>query len=633
MKRSLSIFKNLLLYAGLNKQDYDRIQSIYLAPNRIILTIFTLSFSIVTFGFTVFTFFAESLTGNRYIYLAVSIITLCIAIANLCKGKKSLRIISFLSGLFIAGAYIMAILLGTIGDPEHLAVTFIVAIISLPLIFNGRPVIRILEMIGASTIFIMLAYRFKSPDIVKIDMANLIAFAIASFVLNLLLSYTKARGYLSQYKAMEAKQGMGKSLEKARMENIQLEQLAGDQEVQLNVIESLNEQLEEAIRQADEANRAKSRFLFNMSHNIRTPMNAIVGYTELLFQYHDDKEKYFDYLNKIRSSSDILLSLINNVLEMARIESNKAVIDESPVEVGQILSEVFDMYAELMKRKNIRFTYISDIHTKYVFADKVKTKEIILNLVSNAYKYTPQGGKVALIRRELPCEKENYIILETIVSDTGIGMSKDYLPRLFEEFSREKNEIADEIHGTGLGMPIVKRWVELMGGSISVESKQGIGSTFIVRIPHRIASMEDIQKKETPVVDTEKFKGKRILLAEDNDLNAEIATEILQDVGFLVERAADGIICIDMLQKAECHYYDLILMDIQMPNMDGYKATRIIRAMEDPDKRDIPILAVTANAFEEDKKDALAAGMNGHIAKPFDIKKAMEVIAGTLLLL
>lgn len=220
--------------------------------------------------------------------------------------------------------------------------------------------------------------------------------------------------------------------------------------------------------------------------------------------------------------------------------------------------------------------------------------------------------------------------METVVTDNGIGMSKEYLPKLFEEFSREQNATENKIQGTGLGMPIVKKLVELMGGTITVESELGKGTTFVVRIPHRIAGVEDIQRDDIAVVDTAIFKGKRILLAEDNDLNAEIATEILKDAGFVIERAADGIICIDMLQKADSNYYDLILMDIQMPNMDGYKATKIIRTMDDPARRNIPIIAMTANAFEEDKRDALSAGMDGHIAKPIKVNKLMEMIAAIL---
>lgn len=407
----------------------------------------------------------------------------------------------------------------------------------------------------------------------------------------------------------------------------QLEEISSEQEAQIEEIKALNEALEDTRNRAEAASQAKSSFLFNMSHDIRTPMNAIVGYTELILNHQDEKEKCIDYTKKIKSSSDFLLSLINNVLEMARIESGRIVLDEEPIQTGQIVGEVSAVYTELMKNKNIEFTHELDVSTKYIYADKVKLKEIFLNLVSNAYKYTPEGGKIFLARRELPYEKEGYVMMETKVSDTGIGISKDFIPKIFEEFSRERKAIDSRIQGAGLGMPIVKRLVELMGGTITVESEIGKGSTFIVNIPHRIASVEDMHIDEAITVEPKRFEGRKILLAEDNDLNAEIAKEILEDAGFKVERAADGIICIDMLRKAECNYYDLILMDIQMPNMDGYKATRFIRSMEDTDKKNIPIVAMTANAFEEDRQNALAAGMNEHVAKPLDIKKLMETLA------
>ena len=394
-----------------------------------------------------------------------------------------------------------------------------------------------------------------------------------------------------------------------------------------NRARKLNVELESAKAQAEAANKAKSAFLFNMSHDIRTPMNAIVGYTELIQKHHNDKERCLDYVDKIQSASDFLLSLINNVLEMARIESDDIVLDEVPIHTGQIVDEVIAVYSELMRQKNIEFSYTSELKTRYVYADKVKLKEIFLNLVSNAYKYTLPGGKVTLTKREFPCEKEGYTLVETVIADTGIGISKEFMPKLFDEFARDKDVIGTQIQGTGLGMPIVKKLVELMDGTIMVESEQGKGTTFVVTIPHRVAEVEDMKQEDTTEVNYEKFKGRRILLAEDNHLNAEIATEILSNVGFEIERAVDGIMCVNMLQQAESGYYDLILMDIQMPNMDGYKATRVIRGMEDESKKNITILAMTANAFEEDIKDAFAAGMDGHIAKPINVKLLMETLA------
>ncbi|MDO4493960.1 MAG: ATP-binding protein [Clostridia bacterium] len=388
--------------------------------------------------------------------------------------------------------------------------------------------------------------------------------------------------------------------------------------------------LKEEKLAAERASDAKSAFLFNMSHDIRTPMNAIIGYTELMEKYSDDRERCLGYLKKVRSAGDFLLSLINNVLEMARIESGKAVVDEAPFETRGLIGEVADVYTELMRRKGVSFTLETDIQTPYILCDKVKLDQISLNLVSNAFKYTPEGGSVTMRVRELPGDDADSIWLETVVSDTGIGMSKEYLPTLFDEFTREFTSTENKVQGTGLGMPIVKKLITLMGGTIDIESELGKGTTFRVLLPHRKAKGIEAHGHDMVHLDDAVFAGKRILLAEDNELNTEIVTEILSEAGFAIEHAADGIICVDMFTKSAPGYYDLILMDIQMPNMNGYKATEKIRRLPGDYAKNIPIVAMTANAFEEDRRNALNAGMNAHLAKPIDIALVMDTLAEML---
>ena len=392
--------------------------------------------------------------------------------------------------------------------------------------------------------------------------------------------------------------------------------------------EQARKELEASRAAAQAANKAKTDFLFNMSHDIRTPMNAIIGYAGLMDKYMDDTEKCKDYLDKIKKSSGFLLSLVNNILEMARIESGKIVLEEAVCKTLDLMDQVISVHSELMEQKKITFTTKIDVTTEYYYGDRVKLSEIFLNIISNAYKYTEEGGKVSLNVKELPGDRAGEIKLRTIIKDTGIGMSEEFLPKIFEEFARERTTTENKISGTGLGMPIVKKLIDLMGGTIEVKSKLGKGSTFIVTIPHKIAKAEDM-KTDTPIyVDSNRFKGKRILLVEDNELNMEIATELLKEFGFLVEHAEDGLICIDKLEQAESGYYDLILMDVQMPNLDGYGATKRIRDMKNKEKAQIPIIAMTANAFEEDKKNALEAGMDGHLAKPIEMAKLVEMLAG-----
>lgn len=390
--------------------------------------------------------------------------------------------------------------------------------------------------------------------------------------------------------------------------------------------EKSRQELAKAKKAADSANVAKTTFLLNMSHDIRTPLNAIIGYTELVIRNADDEEKFKEYTRKIKSSGDFLLALVNHVLDMARIESGKTVIKEEAKEAANVLSEVFVVYYGPMKEKGIEFTYDYGIRSEYLYVDSVKLREIFMNLISNAMKYTDRGGRVHTNFRELPHEKEGYTNVQIEVIDTGIGMSKEFIPLIFDEFTREQSSTDNKISGTGLGMAIVKKYVDLMGGTIEVESELGKGTTITVTLPHRIATAADVLKPIDEKASSSDFAGKRVLLAEDNELNAEIAREILRGVGFEVNHAIDGIECVDMIKRAEPDYYDLILMDIQMPNMDGYEATVVIRSLDDDIRSSIPIVAMTANAFDEDRKRALSVGMNEHLTKPIDIKRMMSVL-------
>ena len=387
---------------------------------------------------------------------------------------------------------------------------------------------------------------------------------------------------------------------------------------------------EEALRQekikAEKANEAKSIFLFNMSHDIRTPINAIVGYSQLM-KKELTNPKLVHYQEMIEQSSKLLLSIINNVLDMARVESGKMELDENYNVVGNILQVVCDAFEGEATRKNIEITRNISVKHKHVMVDATKMQEILSNLISNAIKYTPEDGHVSIDIQELECEREGYVLFQTKVSDTGIGMSEDFLPSLFELFARERNTTISKIPGTGLGMAIVKNFVDLMDGSIEVESELGEGSTFTITIPHKIADKDYTNRNiESSNVSDIDFKGKRILLAEDNELNAEITTTILSEMGFEVKAVEDGILCVNEIQHQPANTYDLILMDIQMPNMDGYKATHCIRRLLQPEKANIPIIAMSANAFEEDKKKAFDVKMNDYITKPIDFQKMEEVL-------
>lgn len=394
--------------------------------------------------------------------------------------------------------------------------------------------------------------------------------------------------------------------------------------------DTLNKKLEKAREDADAANNAKTTFLFNMSHDIRTPMNAIMGFTELLAKHQENPIKRNDYLKKISDASGILLSIINNVLEMARIERGTVNIEESIWSIEQFNDTLYSVFQEMMMNKGIRFTRNVDVQHNQVYCDTIKIREIFLNILSNAYKYTPEGGVVTMTVKELPCQKTGWATFETTISDTGIGISQDFLPYVFDEFARENASTGNRIEGSGLGLSIVKRLVEFMNGTISVHSTKGAGTSFVVTISHKIAKPNDIIRhtfeRQAPL----SFRDKRILLAEDNDLNAEITSVILNEVGFVVDRAADGSICVNMLKNADENTYDLILMDIQMPNMNGYAATNIIRNLENKKKASIPIIALTANAFEEDKQAALAAGMNGHLSKPINTQELLETLEKVL---
>ena len=365
-----------------------------------------------------------------------------------------------------------------------------------------------------------------------------------------------------------------------------------------------------------EASRAKSDYLYSMSHDIRTPMNAIVGFSELIEKHYDEKEKCLSYVEKIKGSSDFLLSLINNVLDIASIESGKAVLNEDVWDTDSIDKDIYALFEKQAQDKNIKFTINKDIKHNYCYCDKVKLREVLLNLISNAFKYTPNNGSVTIDVKELDCNKEGYANYKVTVSDTGVGMSKEYLPHVFDKFVRETTSKGKDSGGTGLGLPIVKSIIDLMGGSIVVDSKLGEGTTFTVTYKLKIA--EKPQVKED-VVEHKDLSNKVILVVEDNDINAEVITAILEDMSIIVKRAKDGKQAIDMIKN---NTYDCILMDIQMPYYNGYEVTKTVRTHGVR----TPVIAMTASAFDEDRLASLEVGMNDFVSKPIEIEKLKKAL-------
>ena len=397
-----------------------------------------------------------------------------------------------------------------------------------------------------------------------------------------------------------------------------------------NDTQKLNDKLEIALKKAEDASLAKTNFLNNMSHDIRTPMNAILGYAQLMEDELKGKNlpETSEHLEKLHQSGNLLLSIINNVLDMARIESGRMEIDENYGKIEDIRQTLFEIFEDEAKKKNLALHYTINVEHEHILTDTTKVKEIFVNILSNAIKYTPFGGSITINVDELICDEPGYMIVRTRVSDTGIGMSQDYQTKIFDAFTRERNTTMSKITGSGLGMSIVKKYVDLLGGTIDVKSELGKGSTFTVTLKHRIADEGYYTEKHVEELEkgSEILEGRNILLAEDNDLNAEIAEAILGHAGLKTERVEDGIQCVNRIIEMPVGTYDMILMDIQMPQMNGYKATQAIRNLPDKDKACIPIIAMTANAFEEDKRDAIAAGMNGHVAKPIQVDKLLSTL-------
>ena len=389
-----------------------------------------------------------------------------------------------------------------------------------------------------------------------------------------------------------------------------------------------NRKLMSALAQAEEANKGKSYFLFNMSHDIRTPLNAIIGYSELAKNHLDEKEVLDDYIYKIQTCGRQLLGLIGDVLDMAKIESGNLEISEKPCLCQDLMSDIMISVNESAKKKGLEFEASGNACHSTILCDKVKVQKILLNILSNAVKYTPKGGKISLSVQEKLREDEGLSDFTFVVKDNGIGISKEFLPYIFNSFSRERNATISGVSGTGLGMTITKRLVDAMGGKIEVESQQNMGTTVTVSIT--FSRLVGLEEKREEIIPDAFLKDIRVLLVEDNEINGEIASEMLRELKVNVDLVTNGKECIDALLEKDAGYYDLVLMDIQMPVMDGYEATRIIRRFSDKDKRLIPVIAMTANAFEEDKQKAFQSGMNGHLAKPVEMRHLIQALKSAI---
>lgn len=615
MKKWTDKLTKLMLYGGLEKDQYHMISSGIDESNRKTIVIFSAS-CVLVYGIRLSMFFLEVPYINKIIFLTGVLLFGILAILNyfLRNSRKLVHISAYLFMAIYLGVGIMSSIgAGSIHERTTLYLVFVTIA---PMIFALNAVELSAVVIPAELIYLFMIGKYQSAyPVYTTNKSNSIFFTIVGLLMGIYMANMKISGIYNVYM-------------NARMEEIE------ELNAQLN---KSKEELQVALGAAEHANKSKTTFLNSMSHDIRTPMNAIIGFTSLAKSHLEDSQLIDDYLGKIMIASQHLLSLINDVLDMSRIESGKVQIEEKPLCLPEMITDIRPIIQSDVEAKELDFSIeIENISDKYVMADKLRLNQVLINILGNAVKFTGNGGRVSLCVRQKTGAPEGYADYEFRIKDNGIGMSKEFQKHIFEAFSREESVVVDQIQGTGLGMAITKNIVDMMNGTISVDSEEGKGTEFTIKLRFAVCKeniVPDQSENDENTRDNRNadgFCGRRILLVEDNELNREIAEYILTENGFEVESAKDGAEAVEKMQNATKGQYDLILMDIQMPKLNGYEATQQIRAFTDPDKANIPIIAMTANAFEEDRQAALDAGMNGHIAKPVEVEKLMKMLGQVL---
>ena len=582
--------------------DYEKIKQDVWEENRKAMRLYSVV-ALVAFGvITLVSVFSLSIGKYKWVYLAYTFLSLVYFCISRCQLKsflgKKLVVYSFFAALLLFG-----IITGTLITPEELTVNYIVFMMTAPLLFTDRAAVMNGLLLSSMLLYTGLAFFAQHNPILSKNLADVILYG----VLSMFLTATMMRSKLQRILYQKEKE----TLEISKAEEQKQKQL-----------------LMNAAEEAESASKAKSAFLLSISHDIRTPMNAIIGFTNIAL--HQNKvSDIHDSLEKVQKSSNHLLSLLNDVLDFTRIESGKVTISPEPVDITELTDNVVAIMNGLLYNRDLKF----EVHRErpenpYVLADVVRIREVLVNLLGNAVKFTKDGGKITLDISSQSGTDEKHIITRYVVRDNGIGMSEEFQKELFKPFSQEDNANArTQYKGTGLGMAITKKYVDMMGGSIAVESKKGAGSTFTVEIPMELAEQVIQSEQKQPL--HRDLTGVHVLMAEDNDLNAELATIMLEDAGMTVTRASDGEEVVNLFKNHPRGTYDLILMDIMMPNMDGHQATKAIRALgiEQSDAVTIPIIALSANAFIDDVQESLDSGMNDHISKPINMEVVTDTIA------
>ena len=606
MKRWLTQLEQFLFYGGLEKEKYRAISADIDESNRSSLIVISFACVIIYLSRLLISYDTVPHT-NRILFISAIALFGVMALVNcLTKGKR--RFIHLSAYLFLIG-YLGVGIFSAIGEGsiQERTTLYLVYVSAAPMLFALSAVELTAIIVPAELLYLFIITRYQSSyPVYAVNFSNSIYFSVMGLLLGIYMSNMKIWGVYNAY--MNSRMGEIERLNKE--------------------LHQSREDLQGALFSAEQANHSKTIFLNNMSHDIRTPMNAIIGFTTLAQKHIDDREQVEDYLQKISVSSQHLLSLINDVLDMSRIESGKVQLEEKPLHLPELIDQLETIMQANVAEKKLTFSVdVVGLNHPDVMADKLRLDQVLLNILSNAVKFTPPGGKISFEIIEKSGAPAGYADYEFHIKDTGIGMSKSFQKHIFEAFSREETDAVRGIQGTGLGMSIAKNIVDMMRGSIDVDSQEGKGTEFTVRL--RFATTQcaaDTEKKKKESPSKAELSGKNILLVEDNELNQEIAAAILEENGFIVDTAMNGAVAVEKIRDAAAGRYDLVLMDVQMPIMNGYEATQRIRMLSDAKKADIPIIAMTANAFEEDRRAAISAGMDGYIAKPIDIPKLMQVI-------